>query len=230
MKLTTILAGAALAIALPMAASAGVIYDNPTDNAAGDCSFNTTCAADVGRGNDFAAQLFTLADAATVKSASFTTFDSGSGGPTANWAFYQADGAGGLPGTLVSSGSSSILANVTIGTLFGFYNTNQNFFDLPSVSLGAGSYYFAVQYVTPTFQNYLSRGVAGSGAAETFNGGGSWQQNYENMPSVAVALYDTSYGSAGGGVPEPASWALMIGGFGLAGATLRRRRAMALTA
>jgi hypothetical protein len=28
-----------------------------------------------------------------------------------------------------------------------------------------------------------------------------------------------------GGVPEPAAWALMIGGFGLAGATLRRRRA-----
>jgi hypothetical protein len=27
-----------------------------------------------------------------------------------------------------------------------------------------------------------------------------------------------------GGVPEPASWALMIGGFGLAGAALRRRR------
>ncbi len=27
------------------------------------------------------------------------------------------------------------------------------------------------------------------------------------------------------GVPEPASWALMIGGFGLAGASLRRRRA-----
>ena len=27
-----------------------------------------------------------------------------------------------------------------------------------------------------------------------------------------------------GGVPEPASWALMIGGFGMAGAALRRRR------
>jgi hypothetical protein len=31
-------------------------------------------------------------------------------------------------------------------------------------------------------------------------------------------------------VPEPASWALMIMGFGLAGATLRRRRAAAVTA
>ena len=29
-------------------------------------------------------------------------------------------------------------------------------------------------------------------------------------------------------VPEPASWALMIGGFGLAGAALRRRRALAV--
>ncbi len=32
--------------------------------------------------------------------------------------------------------------------------------------------------------------------------------------------------TAGGGVPEPATWALMIGGFGLAGAALRRRKAM----
>jgi hypothetical protein len=29
-----------------------------------------------------------------------------------------------------------------------------------------------------------------------------------------------------GAVPEPATWALMIGGFGMAGATLRRRRAL----
>jgi hypothetical protein len=31
--------------------------------------------------------------------------------------------------------------------------------------------------------------------------------------------------SAAGAVPEPAAWALMIGGFGFAGATLRRRKA-----
>ena len=36
--------------------------------------------------------------------------------------------------------------------------------------------------------------------------------------------------AGGAGVPEPASWALMIAGFGLAGAALRRRRSAALTA
>jgi type VI secretion system secreted protein VgrG len=36
-------------------------------------------------------------------------------------------------------------------------------------------------------------------------------------------------GAGGGVVPEPSTWALMLGGFGLAGAALRRRR-MAVTA
>ena len=35
------------------------------------------------------------------------------------------------------------------------------------------------------------------------------------------------FGSGQGGVPEPSSWALMISGFGLAGAALRRRRVVA---
>ncbi len=46
--------------------------------------------------------------------------------------------------------------------------------------------------------------------------------------SRSVAWYlvrDISYTLGGGGVPEPAVWALMIGGFGMAGVALRRRKA-----
>jgi hypothetical protein len=43
-----------------------------------------------------------------------------------------------------------------------------------------------------------------------------------------IALYDAA--DPVGGVPEPATWALMIGGFGLAGAALRRRRSFVLAA
>ena len=42
-------------------------------------------------------------------------------------------------------------------------------------------------------------------------------------PQQFAQLTVTNLG--GGGVPEPTTWALMIGGFGLAGVTLRRRRA-----
>ena len=42
--------------------------------------------------------------------------------------------------------------------------------------------------------------------------------------------HNFDFAVAGGAVPEPASWALMIGGFGLVGATLRRRRTAAATA
>jgi PEP-CTERM motif len=44
------------------------------------------------------------------------------------------------------------------------------------------------------------------------------------------ATFDWVNDPTGGGVPEPASWALMIGGFGMAGATLRRRRATVVAA
>lgn len=49
-------------------------------------------------------------------------------------------------------------------------------------------------------------------------------------PPSALLVSGLSGTALEGGVPEPASWALMIGGFGLAGAALRRRRPAAATA
>lgn len=44
---------------------------------------------------------------------------------------------------------------------------------------------------------------------------------------VVKATFDWDRNPIAAPAPEPATWALMIGGFGLAGATLRRRRALA---
>ncbi|PZQ64580.1 MAG: hypothetical protein DI570_04800 [Phenylobacterium zucineum] len=52
--------------------------------------------------------------------------------------------------------------------------------------------------------------------------------NQYAMPSFSNFTFTTV--TAPGAVPEPATWALMIGGFGLTGAALRRRRAGAAAA
>ena len=71
-----------------------------------------------------------------------------------------------------------------------------------------------------TFCNFTAVGVAFNGIAKSIDFGGTANQTgYDNI----------TFGSAvpiGGDVPEPAAWALMITGFGLAGASLRRRRSV----
>jgi hypothetical protein len=54
-------------------------------------------------------------------------------------------------------------------------------------------------------------------------------------PANNLPTYVFAFNGVGGevvvppGVPEPASWAMMVGGFGLAGCALRRRRTVAVT-
>jgi hypothetical protein len=48
-----------------------------------------------------------------------------------------------------------------------------------------------------------------------------------NPTEYEAGAFDSfAIGAVGGAVPEPASWALMIGGFGFIGAAMRRRRAV----
>lgn len=56
--------------------------------------------------------------------------------------------------------------------------------------------------------------------------GAGWQGGTDEGFGLdnVVLTYD-GVRTPGPGIPEPSTWALMIGGFGLAGATLRRRRA-----
>ncbi len=57
-----------------------------------------------------------------------------------------------------------------------------------------------------------------------------FQQNQDNLDLLRWAEVSVKIDSVGAGVPEPAAWTLMIGGFGLTGATLRRRRSAAVGA
>ncbi|WP_372786345.1 PEPxxWA-CTERM sorting domain-containing protein [Phenylobacterium sp.] len=82
----------------------------------------------------------------------------------------------------------------------------------------------AVNWTNPTTLNFGNGGVLQiSLSNETFNTGflsfTPGQHNGADVYATFKLVHDSLPG-----VPEPASWALMIGGFGMAGAALRRRR------
>lgn len=74
------------------------------------------------------------------------------------------------------------------------------------------------------FCPFSAKGVSFAGVGKSISFAGVANQ---------IVFDDITFGSAvpgpdtGGGVPEPATWAMMIAGFGMAGAALRRRRALA---
>jgi len=78
---------------------------------------------------------------------------------------------------------------------------------------------------TGGFCNFTPVGVAFSGTAKSIDFGGTANQTgYDNI------TFGSDTPGTGSGAPEPATWALMIGGMGLAGAALRRRRSAAVAA
>ena len=190
------------------AASATVLYQNLPDltvNQRGYCRYNTTCGSAV-----YGAQKFTLTQAATATSAGFNSWVKNSVFASGvNWLILDAKGTGGLPGSTLFSGTNTAVTHVA-GPVGALAPTTDYSFGFTPASLAAGSYYLAVQAITTNFRDYLSLGVADSGAAQSADGGVSWALGYARraFPSVAMSLT----GTFDNNVPEPGSLALLLVG------------------
>jgi len=82
----------------------------------------------------------------------------------------------------------------------------------------------------PSAGEYSNLAVAYAGTAVSVYSGGrfyfvgdSYPDDFDPFFATRDLAFQVTPVSVGGGVPEPASWALMILGFGAAGASLRRR-------
>jgi hypothetical protein len=92
-----------------------------------------------------------------------------------------------------------------------------------------GNGYFSDTLVDMSTVPYLTFAHTGSTLSLEFRvTGAGWQAGSDEGIGLddVVLTYD-GVRDPGPGIPEPGTWALMIGGFGLAGAALRRRRAVA---
>ena len=107
------------------------------------------------------------------------------------------------------------VSDVTAGGLYGFYNFGG--FGTPSVDFYLHSCTSQGAFVPCPFLGNgqtLTTGISSYGTP---------------LGTLAITFVDKDgLGRDSTGVPEPAAWALMIAGFGLAGTALRRRRGPAL--
>jgi hypothetical protein len=225
----SVILASAMSALICTGASAAVVFDN--------------LASQPGNGNSnwesdgvFGAQLFTLSSGTVLNGASFIELSPGPpSSPTitsVQWMILAANGSGGLPGTLLASGSSAITGQVDLGTwTFGAsLSVWKESLGLPDVTLGPGSYYVALHDVyTGGPTNYLAQGQSNTNsAANSQDGGATWGSEYGFMPSISVSLTSEDVTAA---VPEPSTWAMMLLGFvGIGAMTYRRRKSSMLAA
>ena len=204
--LKSVIAAGALALFAAAAppAAASVLFQSVADLTVKP-EYNGFCSACSGKGRAFDA--FSVAADATAESVTFAVH-SGFAYPTDVTVDIYAGGVPAAPGALIFS--HTYAPADFAGVFDTLFNTTLVTVDLPGVELLAG-----VAYV---FSYYNPQNLG----APAYTGGGG-QFYLADYGRIGRSL-GFRFESADSVVPEPATWAMMILGFGAAGCTLRRRR------
>ncbi|HWI84784.1 MAG TPA: PEPxxWA-CTERM sorting domain-containing protein [Sphingomonas sp.] len=155
---------------------------------------------------------FTLSSAATITGFTF----GGWSYPTDT--FLSVDYGFSTSPDYAVTGTAAVAGGATIpGTGFGFYEVRDYSASIAPVTLAAGTYWFALQNAVTAQNNYAYWDVNNGPSAAYENAYGDVNGYFGGSSSSAFTLTT-------GSVPEPASWAMMVGGFGLIGGAMRARR------
>jgi hypothetical protein len=169
--------------------------------------------------------------AGMASSASAATIVSVGSLPPANPYFYLTSGTPTSPVITANFGATIMGPSVTFDDVFEF--------TIPQNGVGSGS--LSTSFSSPLNQLTLTNVMVDALTPSLTSSSGGQTLTVANVPimngvmntievkgvtssSNVAATYTGTATFARTAVPEPASWALLIGGFGLIGATMRRRR------
>jgi hypothetical protein len=156
---------------------------------------------------------FTLANDATVNSVTFAVDRSIYANSAINLSFFTPNGA--RPGAEVAS------YDLNFADLTSQNTATDNLFlvtaDIGSLALSAGTY--DISFYNP---NGLAIPAYFKSGGTLYQSGNFFQG--ESFYTDRAAAF--SLDAMGGAVPEPATWAMMIGGMGIVGGAMRRRRSV----
>lgn len=207
------LAAAAIAVASP--ASASVVYQSVADMGVGKVD-NAWCA-DCFYYQAEVQDQFTLSSAASITGVNLWIYASGGYENVTNTGYNL---------KIYDSTRSTVLFSQLVLPITVF-ETRQGGFSqewnvggsLSGLNLGAGTYWAGFEASTMGVMSF----VGGNGSLRQVGPNGDIGRNDNAGYQLTSSDVET------GAVPEPASWALMVGGFGLVGGALRSRRRTAVT-
>jgi len=198
---------AAILAAAPVAAQ--VVYDNGP--------INGTISGWTIWNFQYVTDSFTLTQTTTITGFTFGGWTSAGGQITALDYGFGSSAYG------VVTGNTAVTAGGVVATPFGgAYDVRNYTGSVAPITLGAGTYYFTLTNATTTDNNYAYWDI--NNGPSTMEANGIPGDNVYGPTSSDAFTLLGSTAVVQPSVPEPASWALMVAGFGMVGGAMRARK------